>query len=67
MYKSDKLKVEMTSDKLWFGKKLDVINEEFDAYIGAAVADLILKQHTLREQAKRNLESIGTNVNNEQG
>lgn len=38
----------MTAQELWFGKKLDVVNEEFDAYIGALVADLILRQHVLR-------------------
>jgi len=42
-----------------------VINEEFDTYVGAMVADLILKQHTLRAQSKANFESHGNSSNNE--
>ena len=55
----------MTAQELWFGKKLDVVNEEFDAYIGALVADLILRQHVLRTQSKKNYESHASTTENE--
>ena len=38
----------MTGASILFSKKLDVMNEEFDTYLGALVADLIYKQHVLR-------------------
>ena len=47
-YDSDKLKINMTAKKLWFDRKLEVMNDEFDSYIGALVASLVLKQHSLR-------------------
>ena len=50
-YDSDKLRINMTTKKLWFDRKLEVMNDEFDSYIGALVASLVLKQHCLRAQA----------------
>ena len=44
-----------------FHKKLDVMNEEFDTYVGALVADLIFRQYTLRQQTKKNLERVDAN------
>lgn len=55
----------MTAQKLWFAQKLNVINDEFDSYIGALVASLVLKQHCLRSQAQANLDSQGGSANNE--
>ena len=40
------------------------MNDEFDTYIGAIVADLVYKQHVLREQQKANLERIDNFANN---
>lgn len=51
------MKVNLTTEKLWFAQKLDAINEEFDSYIGALIARLVLKQHTLRSQILSNLEN----------
>ena len=55
----------MTQAKVFFAKKLDVMNEEFDTYLGALVADLIFKQHTLRSQVKSNLERVDNFANSE--
>ena len=63
-YKSKILKVDMTGSKILFAKKLDVMNEEFDTYVGALVADLIYKQHTLRTQTKENLEKVDNSSSN---
>lgn len=59
----------MTAQKLLFTKKLDVINDEFDNYIGALVADQIFKSHILRSQQQRNLDMIsaGSKEGNERG
>lgn len=47
-YRSQRLRDDMTGASILFSKKLDVMNEEFDTYLGALVADLIYKQHVLR-------------------
>ena len=47
-FKPEKLRDDMTGKRIFFAKKLDVMNEEFDTYVGAMVADLIYRQHVLR-------------------
>lgn len=42
-YKAKKLRDDLTAQKVFFAKKLDVMNEEFDSYVGALVADLIYR------------------------
>ena len=41
------------------------MNEEFDSYMGALVADLIYRQHVLRSQVKQNLEQVDNFANSE--
>ena len=57
-YKCRMLRDDMTGAEILYHKKLDVMNEEFDTYIGALVADLIYKQHILRSQTQKNLETL---------
>ena len=42
-YKCKMLRDELTGADVLFHKKLNVMNEEFDTYIGALVAELIYK------------------------
>ena len=42
-FRSRKLRDDLTGARVMFHKKLDVMNEEFDAYVGAMVADLIFR------------------------
>ena len=42
-FRARKLRDDLTGAKVMFHKKLDVMNEEFDTYIGAMVADLIFR------------------------
>ena len=39
-----------------FTRKLEVMNEEFDTYIGALIADMILRQYLRRLSVKESLE-----------
>lgn len=60
-FRSKKLRDEMCGKRVMFVKKLDVMNEEFDSYVGSLVADLIFRQHTLRSQTRRNLGKVDIN------
>ena len=42
-FRARRLKDDLTGAKVLFHKKLDVMNEEFDTYVGALVADLIFR------------------------
>ena len=55
----------MTAAAVLFSRKLDVMNEEFDTYMGALVADLIYKQHILRDQTRKNLERVDKSAKSE--
>ena len=57
-FRTRRLRDNMTGARVFFCKKLDVINEEFDTYVGALVADLIFKQHQLRKQTEQNVERV---------
>ena len=48
----------LTEKRVMFTKKLEVMNDEFDTYIGALVADLIFKQHLQRKNVQENLDYI---------
>lgn len=63
-YKSGHFKTDMTGAHILFAKKMDVMNDEFDAHMGALVADLIFKQHTLRSQTKMNLQRVDNATSN---
>ena len=38
-----------TGARIFFTKKLEVMNDEFDTYIGALIADMIFKQYLKRK------------------
>ena len=57
-YRARRLRDDLTGMKVLFAKKLDVMNEEFDTYIGAILADLIYRQHILRSQTYKNLGRV---------
>ena len=40
-----RVKNNYVGQRVMFTKKLEVMNDEFDTYIGALVADLMFKQH----------------------
>ena len=42
-FRARKLRDDLTGARVMFHKKLDVMNEEFDTYVGALVADLIFR------------------------
>ena len=63
-YKAERLRDDLTGNQVLFAKKLDVMNEEFDTHIGAIVADLIFRQHTLRCQVQSNLQKVDNAANN---
>lgn len=42
-FRARKLRDNLTGGRVFFHKKLDVMNEEFDTYVGALVADLIFR------------------------
>ena len=44
-YKAPRVRDNLTGARVMFTKKLEVMNEEFDTYIGALVADMIFKQY----------------------
>ena len=57
-YRSERLRTNLTGARVLFSRKLDIMNEEFDTYIGALLADLIFKNAVVRSQIKSNLERI---------
>ena len=57
-YKVPCVKDNLTGARVLFTKKLEVMNDEFDSYIGALVADMIFKQYLQRKQTRENLECI---------
>ena len=63
-FRSKQLRHNLTAARVLFSKKLDVMNDEFDTFIGALVADLIYKQHLMRGQQRANLERIDNFANN---
>ena len=42
-YKAPRVRDNITGARVLFTKKLEVMNEEFDTYIGALIADMIFK------------------------
>ena len=40
----------MAGKRIMFPRKLEKLNDEFDTWAGALVADLIFKQHIMRGQ-----------------
>lgn len=42
------------------------MNEEFDTFVGALLADLIFRQYSLRCQTEKNLERVDTNSTSQQ-
>ena len=60
-FRARRLRDDLTGQRVMFHKKLDVMNEEFDTYVGSLVADLIFRQYTLRQQTRKNLERVDAN------
>ena len=55
-FKVPRVRDNKTAARVMFTRKLEVMNEEFDTYIGALIADLILRQYLRRESVKESLE-----------
>ena len=43
IFKAPRVRDNITGKRVLFTKKLEVMNEEFDTYIGALIADMIFK------------------------
>lgn len=62
-YKAPRVRDNITGARVLFTKKLEVMNEEFDTYIGALIADTIFKQYLQRKRKRENLECIDNDAN----
>ena len=57
-FKSKRLREDLCHRNILFNKKLDVMNDEFDEFIGALVAQLIFQQCIIDEKAKKNAMNL---------
>ena len=63
IFKAPRVRDNITGKRVLFTKKLEVMNEEFDTYIGALIADMIFKQYLQRKRKRENLECIESDAN----
>ena len=57
-FKSKRLREDIVHRNILFNKKLDVMNDEFDEFIGALVAQLIFQQCIIDEKRKKNVINL---------
>ena len=57
-FRSRRLQEDLCHKNILFNKKLDVMNDEFDEYIGALVAQLMFQQVVIDEKKRKNIIKI---------